>query len=106
MSAVQVAAELTAPARTPTMYAASAPAPLLLREGGPLDEAATRYSNAAEALRARTGDTPRALRFRGGFSLQVPAGTSDDQIARLYTAIEAVLDPAAPGQPEQEDETR
>jgi len=64
-----------------------------------LDEAASRYSIATEALRARPGDTPRTLRFRGGFSLQVPAGTGDEQIARLYTAIEAVLD-------EQEDETR
>jgi len=31
------------------------------------------------------------LRFRGGFSLQVPAGTTDEQIARLYTAVEAAL---------------
>jgi DNA-binding transcriptional MerR regulator len=79
-----------------------------------LGEAATRYSNATEALRARPGDTPRTLRFRGGFSLQVPAGTCDDQIARLYTAIEEVLDPAPPDrhrqrerhrQPEQEEQT-
>lgn len=63
-----------------------------------LGEAATRYSIATEALRARAGDTPRTLRFRGGFSLQVPAGTTDEQIARLYTAIEAALD--------EEDEKR
>jgi len=49
------------------------------------------YVIAAEALRARGGDTPRSLRFRGGFSLQVPAGTSDEQIARLYTAVETAL---------------
>jgi len=86
------------------LYSAAAPAaePLVLREAGapapPLDEAATRYSIATEALRARPGDTPRTLRFRGGFSLQVPAGTGDEQIARLYAAIEAVLD--------EEDEAR
>jgi DNA-binding transcriptional MerR regulator len=76
----------------PPVYAAPQATPLLL------GEAATRYNIAAEALRARPGDTPRTLRFRGGFSLQVPAGTSDEQIARLYTAIEAVLDQGAPGQ--------
>jgi len=54
-------------------------------------EAVSPYVVAAEALRARGGDTPRTLRFRGGFSLQVPAGTSDEQIARLYTAVEAAL---------------
>lgn len=98
MSPAAVAAELAAvqPAPGP-LYAAAAPmglGALELREPAPppLDEAATRYSNATEALRARPGDTPRTVRFRGGFSLQVPAGTSDEQIARLYTAIEAVLD--------------
>ena len=55
------------------------------------EEAVSPYVIAAEALRARDGDTPRTLRFRGGFSLQVPAGTSDEQIARLYAAIEATL---------------
>lgn len=55
------------------------------------DQTVSRYGITAEALRARGGETPRTLRFRGGFSLQVPEGTSDDQIARLYTAIEAVL---------------
>jgi DNA-binding transcriptional MerR regulator len=105
MSPAAVAAELAAgqPAAAP-LYATApraAAAPLMLREpsAAPLDEAATRYSIATEALRARPGETPRTLRFRGGFSLQVPAGTGDEQIARLYTAIEAVLD-------EQEDETR
>jgi DNA-binding transcriptional MerR regulator len=98
MTPAAVAAELAAgaPASGP-LYAAAAPADLgalELREpaAAPLDEAATRYSIATEALRARPGDTPRTLRFRGGFSLQVPAGTPDGQIARLYTAIEAVLD--------------
>jgi DNA-binding transcriptional MerR regulator len=105
MSPAAVAAELAArqPGAAP-LYAAAAPAaatsPLVLRESpAPSLDAATRYSIAAEALRARPGETPRTLRFRGGFSLQVPAGTGDEQIARLYTAIEAVLD-------EQEDETR
>jgi len=55
------------------------------------DQTVSRYGITAEALRARGGETPRTLRFRGGFSLQVPEGTSDEQIARLYTAIEAVL---------------
>jgi DNA-binding transcriptional MerR regulator len=105
MSPSAVAAELASGTQggAPVYRAAPAvePAPLLLRESAaaPLDEAATRYTIATEALRARPGETPRTLRFRGGFSLQVPAGTSDEQIARLYTAIEAVLD-------EQEDETR
>jgi len=105
MSPAAVAAELAAvqPGTAP-LYRAAPPAaagPLVVRESAaaPLDEAATRYTIATEALRARSGETPRALRFRGGFSLQVPAGTSDEQIARLYTAIEAVLD-------EQEDEAR
>lgn len=105
MSPAAVAAELAAgqadPAPLYAVAAPTAPAPLVLRQPGAarLDEAATRYSIATEALRARSGENPRTLRFRGGFSLQVPAGTSDEQIARLYTAIEAVLD-------EQEDETR
>lgn len=64
---------------------------LAVGEASALDDAATRYTLAAEALRARSGRAPRTLRFRGGFSLQVPAGASDEQIARLYTAIEAVL---------------
>lgn len=105
MTPAAVATELAAgrPAQPP-LYAAAAPAqagPVVLGESAaaPLDAAATRYSIATEALRARPGETPRTLRFRGGFSLQVPAGTRDEQIARLYTAIEAVLD-------EQEDETR
>jgi DNA-binding transcriptional MerR regulator len=36
--------------------------------------------------------TSRTLRFRGGYSLQVPAGTPDERIARLYAAIEALLE--------------
>ena len=105
MTPSAVAAELAGgPATSPPLYAAAAPAEagsLVLRDApeAPPDEAATRYSIATEALRARPGEGPRTLRFRGGFSLQVPAGTGDEQIARLYTAIEAVLD-------EQEDETR
>jgi DNA-binding transcriptional MerR regulator len=101
MSPEQVASELAA-GQTPAGPAAGAaqgqaPAALPYRlapDSAPLllGEAATRYSIATDALRARAGETPRTLRFRGGFSLQVPAGTSDDQIARLYTAIEAVLD--------------
>jgi DNA-binding transcriptional MerR regulator len=113
MSPAEVSAALARPdaaagtERSPVPYAPSQPGVMLLREATPLDEAATRYSIATEALRARTGDTPRTVRFRGGFSLQVPAGTSDDQIARLYTAIEEVLDQAAPErrpQAEQEDQ--
>jgi DNA-binding transcriptional MerR regulator len=105
MSPTAVAAELAAGQTDPAPLSAAAPpaglGPLVVREppAAPLDEAATRYSIATEALRAWPGETPRALRFRGGFSLQVPAGTSDEQIARLYTVIEAVLD-------EQEDDTR
>lgn len=56
----------------------------------------SRYSLAAEALRARQGDTPRTLRFRGGFSLQVPPGTSDERIARLYAVIDAALEAPEP----------
>jgi DNA-binding transcriptional MerR regulator len=104
MSPAAVAAELAAGQPGAPLYAAAPPAaaaPLVLGESpaAGLDEAATRYSIATEALRARPGETPRTLRFRGGFSLQVPAGTGDEQIARLYTAIEAVLD-------QQEEETR
>jgi DNA-binding transcriptional MerR regulator len=36
--------------------------------------------------------TPRTLRFRGGYSLQVPARTRDETVARLYAAIEALLE--------------
>ncbi|HSR22491.1 MAG TPA: MerR family transcriptional regulator [Candidatus Eisenbacteria bacterium] len=108
MSPAQVASELAAvEAGTPAQYGRVQAAPLVLREAArpPSDEAATRYSLATEALRARPGgDTPRTLRFRGGFSLQVPAGTSDEQIARLYTAIEAALDHAEPAGPEKEDD--
>jgi DNA-binding transcriptional MerR regulator len=111
MSPAEVSAALTEPAAAAVGAEADAvtyvPAPV---DAVVLGEAATRYSIATEALRARSGDTPRTLRFRGGFSLQVPAGTSDDQIARLYTAIDEVLDPAPPDrhrqreqqQPEQE----
>jgi DNA-binding transcriptional MerR regulator len=105
MSPAAVAAELAAGRPGAASVYLGIPAveagPLVLSEpaAAPLDEAATRYTIATEALRARPGETPRTLRFRGGFSLQVPAGTSDEQIARLYTAIEAALD-------EQEDETR
>jgi DNA-binding transcriptional MerR regulator len=91
MSPIEVADRLE------TRYAAAAPDPVVLHEpaapaAAATDDGATRYSIAADALRARPGDTPRTLRFRGGFSLQVPAGTGDEQIARLYTAIDAVLD--------------
>jgi DNA-binding transcriptional MerR regulator len=95
MSHADVASELgAAEHEAPPPYRLAPPTPLLAAEAASpvLDEAATRYSIATEALRARSGDTPRTLRFRGGFSLQVPAGTDDEQIARLYTAIEAVLE--------------
>jgi DNA-binding transcriptional MerR regulator len=113
MSPGAVASELAAggPEPAPPVYRLAAPTPAVAAEPAAprLDEAATRYTLAAEALRARAGDTPRTLRFRGGFSLQVPAGTSDEQIARLYTAIDAALDrddgPAAAEQ-DQEDESR
>lgn len=112
MSPAQVASELAAElpaveADAPARYGRVQAAPLVLGEAvrPPFDDAATRYSLATEALRARPGgDTPRTLRFRGGFSLQVPAGTSDEQIARLYTAIEAALDQAEPAAPEKEDD--
>jgi DNA-binding transcriptional MerR regulator len=108
MSPAQVASELAAiETEGPAPYRAVQPAPLVLRDRArtPLDQAATRYSLAAEALRARPGrDTPRTLRFRGGFSLQVPAGTGDEQIARLYTAIEAALDEAEPAVQDEEDD--
>ncbi|HEY4026858.1 MAG TPA: helix-turn-helix domain-containing protein [Candidatus Dormibacteraeota bacterium] len=112
MSPAEVAAAL-APAPAPTEldatavpYTVAPPRAMLLGETAArqVEEAATRYSIATEALRARPGDTPRTLRFRGGFSLQVPAGTGDDQIARLYTAIEAALDQTASEQREQSDQ--
>jgi DNA-binding transcriptional MerR regulator len=114
MSPAAVAAELSAAAELAAaaevaagapdaapLYSAAPPAParaFVLGEAAALqlDEAASRYSIAAEALRARPGETPRTLRFRGGFSLQVPPGTGDEQIARLYTAIEAVLNEEEP----------
>jgi DNA-binding transcriptional MerR regulator len=96
LSLQEVAAEL-GPPQLPGLvargfYAAPAGGPLTLREPGAGEPAGapTSYSVAAEALRARR-DTPRTLRFRGGFSLQVPSGTTDEQIARLYAAIEAAL---------------
>jgi DNA-binding transcriptional MerR regulator len=114
MSPAEVSAALAPPPATTAgdsaaPYTLAAPPAALLREASPerLDEAATRYSNATDALRARAGDAPRTLRFRGGFSLQVPAGTGDEQIARLYTAIEAVLSRAEPERsrpPEHEHE--
>ncbi|HXM56821.1 MAG TPA: MerR family transcriptional regulator [Candidatus Dormibacteraeota bacterium] len=113
LSPAAVAAELATgqPDPAPPVYRLAAPAQGVAGEAASprLDEAAARYTLAAEALRARSGDTPRTLRFRGGFSLQVPAGTGDEQIARLYTAIEAALDHEdGPGaaEPEQEDESR
>jgi DNA-binding transcriptional MerR regulator len=108
MTPGEIAAELSgepaAPGRVRAIYAAPGPAALTLHEpgspepggAGTADESATRYRIAAEALRARPAGTPRTLRFRGGFSLQVPAGTPDEQIARLYTAIEAVLNEEEP----------
>ncbi len=110
MTPTEVAAQLGAawepaagpgPADGQALYSASSPAPLTLRDaaGARQDDAATRYTIAAAALRARGGGTPRTLRFRGGFSLQVPAGASDERVARLYTAIEAALSDEAAGAP-------
>lgn len=94
----KISAELARLQRQPSPPAVGAPAaqpPVAAGSGRSVSldrrAAATRYSLASEALSARPGDAPRTLRFRGGFSLQVPAGTSDDQIARLYAAVEAAL---------------
>jgi hypothetical protein len=77
-------------------------APTSLRSG--FSTPLSRSAPAAEAPSGRPKDSPRTLRFRGGFSLQVPPGASDEQISRLYTAVEAVLhEEVAPEQePEQE----
>jgi DNA-binding transcriptional MerR regulator len=94
MTPDEIAAELGGTgAAAPAVYPTPRTAVHVLRDPGPPAPSApdTRYTFAAEALRARPDGTPRTLRFRGGFSLQVPAGTGDDQIARLYAAIEAVL---------------
>jgi len=119
MSPAAVASELAAaasgtaagaPGAAPAPYRLAPPLAAAVHLGEAvapqLDEAASRYSIATEALRARPGDTPRTLRFRGGFSLQVPAGTSDEQIARLYTAVEAALEQDAAGAHDREDESR
>ena len=95
----QVAAELARRAAQSLGAAASLAGPYAVRAPRPLavhEPPATPVSLAAEALRARSGAAPRTLRFRGGFSLQVPAGTTDDRIARLYAAIEAVLNDTDP----------
>ena len=42
----------------------------------------------------RTG--PRTLRFRGGFALQVPPGLPDEAVARIYAALERVLEKESP----------
>jgi len=95
MTSEQVATELATvhggagyprPLRTQAAHILAEPA-----SAGSTDQTVSRYGITTEALRARGGETPRTLRFRGGFSLQVPQGKSDEQIARLYTAIEAVL---------------
>jgi DNA-binding transcriptional MerR regulator len=94
MTPGEIAAELAGRnATAPTVYPTPRSAVHVLRDPGPPAPSApdTRYAFAAEALKARPDGTPRTLRFRGGFSLQVPAGTGDEQIARLYAAIEAVL---------------
>lgn len=94
MTSEQVATELAAlhRERSRPLRMSSAQAHILREPAARgSDEAVSPYVIAAEALRARGGDTPRTLRFRGGFSLQVPAGTTDEQTARLYTAVEAAL---------------
>ena len=116
MSSAEVASALAAaeaegtPAEAATpLYRLAPAAPAVAGEARQprLDEAATRYSLATEALRVRPrDDTPRTLRFRGGFSLRVPAYTSDEQIARLYTAIEAALEQARPASEDDEETTR
>jgi DNA-binding transcriptional MerR regulator len=91
---------------TPSRLAGAKPrmgaAPTSLRSGFSMP--LSRSAPAAEAPSGRPKDSPRTLRFRGGFSLQVPPGASDEQISRLYTAVEAVLhEEVAPEQePEQE----
>ena len=94
MTAEQVATELAAlhGERSRPLRMRSAQTYVLREPAAPdSGDAVSPYVIAAEALRARSGDTPRTLRFRGGFSLQVPTGTTDEQIARLYTAVEAAL---------------
>lgn len=95
MTSEEVAAELAAVQGEPSHQVRPHPpqAAYLFRDSAAasFDETVSRYAIAEEALRARGGETPRTLRFRGGFSLQVPAGTSDQKIVRLYTAVEAAL---------------
>lgn len=90
-----VVAELAEP--VPVPYRATPPpsSPPMTADADP----GSRYQIAAEALRARQGDTPRTVRFRGGFSLQVPPGTGDERIARLYAVIDAALEATAPPEP-------
>ena len=101
LSQEAVAAELAGAERrsarsVPGGYRAPSPG-----RGGAEVDPGSRYSLAAEALRARQGDTPQTIRFRGGFSLQVPPGTRDEKIARLYAVIDAALEvPERPGDAE------
>jgi DNA-binding transcriptional MerR regulator len=37
-------------------------------------------------------ESPRSLRFRGGFALQLPAGIPDQVVARIYAGVERVLE--------------
>ncbi len=52
----------------------------------------------ASAARMTTKDSrsPRTLRFRGGFALQVPASVADDAAARIYAAVERVIEKEVP----------
>jgi DNA-binding transcriptional MerR regulator len=80
-------------ARTPTRALPAEgppnPAPPAARPAG----GGSAFAQIAEAaLPAPRTDTPRTLRFKGGFSLQVPAGTSDEKVARLYAATEAAIE--------------
>lgn len=72
-----------------------ASAPLLASRLSPPATAAPyrmrRLAAPIAALRAAPQTAPRTLRFRGGYALQVPAGVPDEMVARLYAAVERVL---------------
>jgi DNA-binding transcriptional MerR regulator len=57
--------------------------------------AAMRIETAADVPAAKRAGA-RTLRFRGGFALQVPRSVPDDAVARIYAAVERVLDKETP----------
>jgi DNA-binding transcriptional MerR regulator len=57
--------------------------------------AAMRIETAADVPAAKRAGT-RTLRFRGGFALQVPPSVPDDAVARIYAAVERVLEKETP----------